>query len=217
MFCLAMRRDAYLRIGPLDQRYEVGMAEDDDYSLRAHEAGYRLVCLEDTLVHHFGESSFGKLVASGAYNELLEANKRRFEEKWNRPWQPYARRAKPRYDGVTERIRQVVEENLPGGTTVLVVSRGDERLLDLSDHPARHFPEAAGGTWAGHHPTDSDEAVALLEGMRAEGGQFLLFPQTGLWWLDHYSGLRDHLDSNYQAVVREDDTCVIYALNGRPA
>ena len=39
------------------------MLEDDDYSMRARAAGYRLVCAEDAFVHHFGETSFGKLVS----------------------------------------------------------------------------------------------------------------------------------------------------------
>jgi len=92
MFCMAMRRDTFERLGPLDQRFEVGMLEDDDYSMRARRAGYRLVCAEDAFVHHFGETSFGKLVSTGTYNELLETNKQRYEEKWGEPWRPYDRR-----------------------------------------------------------------------------------------------------------------------------
>src|SRR5262249_46736689 len=40
MFCLALRREAFERLGPLDERYEVGMFEDDDFSLRARAAGF---------------------------------------------------------------------------------------------------------------------------------------------------------------------------------
>jgi hypothetical protein len=190
------------------------MLEDDDYSLRAHAAGLRVICLEDTLVHHFGESSFGRLVSSGRYNELLEANKQRFEEKWGRPWEPYAKRAKPGYDRMGQRILAMVEQKLPAGANVLVVSRGDERLLQLPGHTARHFPEGEGGVWAGHNPADSAEAVAALERMRGSGAQFLLMPDTTLWWLDHYDGFRAHLESRYSEVAREDETAVIFALNG---
>jgi GT2 family glycosyltransferase len=214
MFCLALRRDAWERIGPLDQRFEVGMLEDDDYAMRARAAGYRLVCAEDAFVHHFGETSFGKLVPTGRYGEILEENKRRFEEKWGEPWQPYERRANPAYDELRERIRAIVSDNLPDDATVLVVSKGDPDLLDLGSRRARHFPEAADGSWAGHHPADSGEAVATLEAMRESGGEFIVFPRTGMWWLQHYDGLQQHLETRYRTVVREEDVCVIFALNG---
>ena len=31
-----------------------------------------------------------------------------------------------------------------------------------------------------------------------------------------YGGLREHLESRYEAVVRDEDTCVIFALNSNP-
>jgi len=215
MFCLALRKDAFERIGPLDQRFEVGMLEDDDYSRRAREAGYRLVCAEDAFVHHFGETSFGKLVPTGRYGEILEENKRRFEEKWGEPWQPYQRRPDPDYEGLRERIRKVVADSIPAEATVLVVSKGDVELLQLDGRRTRHFPEAADGTWAGHHPADSTEAVATLEAMRADGGEFIVFPRTGMWWLHHYEGLQKHLERSYDTIVSDEDVCIIFALNGR--
>jgi hypothetical protein len=215
MFCLAMRRDAFEAMGPLDQRFEVGLLEDDDYSKQAAKQGFRRVCAQDVLVHHFGQTSFGKLVPTGEYKELLLANRARFEEKWGEPWKPYGRGSKPEYDHLTERIRRRVAETVPPFATVLVVSRGDEELLRLNGCRAWHFPQSEAGQWAGHHPQDSDEAVAHLEALRERGGEFLLFPKTGLWWLDHYRGLAEHLERSYETVVREDDTCVIFALNGQ--
>jgi GT2 family glycosyltransferase len=215
MFCLAMRRDAYERIGPLDTQFEVGTLEDDDYSMRAHQAGYRTICADDAFVHHFGEASFGKLIPTGEYARVLEQNKERFERKWGTPWQSYGRRRSARYEGLTERIRAIVAAELPTGTTLLVLSRGDENLVKFKDRQGRHFPATEEGLWAGHNPADSDEAVALLEEARARGGKFLLVPETGFWWLDHYEGFGRHLTERYPTVVRDEDTCVIFSLDGQ--
>jgi GT2 family glycosyltransferase len=214
MFCMAMRRDVYERLGPLDTQFEVGTLEDDDYSMRAHAAGYRTICADDAFVHHFGEASFGKLIPTGEYAQVLERNKARFELKWGTPWQSYGRRRSARYEGLTERIRAIVADNLPSGTTLLVLSRGDEGLVTFEDRQGRHFPATDEGLWAGHNPADSDEAVALLEEARERGGKFLVVPETGFWWLDYYAGFERHIAERYPTVVHDEDTCLIFSLDG---
>jgi GT2 family glycosyltransferase len=212
MFCLAMRRAVHERLGPLDVGFGAGTLEDDDYSMRARRAGYRLVCADDVLVHHFGEASFGKLFAAGDYSPLLHRNRRRFERKWGVPWTPYARREDPDYDALVDHVRGVLAEFLPAGSTVLVVSKGDDRLLDLGPLRAWHFPRAPDGAWAGHHPSDSEDAIRRLEELADMGATHIAFPRTAFWWLGHYGELARHLDERHRALLR-DDSCALFALS----
>jgi GT2 family glycosyltransferase len=216
MFCLATRRNVVERIGPLDERFELGMFEDDDYAERLKHAGYRLACAEDVLVHHFGEASFGHLFANGERDALLRANQRRFEEKWDVRWEGHDRQPSEPYSELVARIQARVKESLPDGARVLVVSRGDDELLELDGHRGAHFPQLARGVYAGHYPADSSEAIDQLERARQEGAEYLLFPQTSLWWLDHYDEFAHHLRVRYTEVTRDDD-CLVFALEaGRP-
>jgi hypothetical protein len=212
-----MRRQTYRHLGPIDERYEVGLLEDDDYADRAREAGYQLRCAEESFVHHFGEASFGALVADGEYSRILRANQQRYAEKWGRPWEPYGRRPNPRYEREAEQLREAVKTAVPAGSTVLVISRGDDGLLQLNGRRAMHFPQGEDGGWSGHHPADSEEAVGHLEELRERGADYLVVPPTYRWWLDHYEGLREHLDSRYRAVRFDERAGAIYQLgeNGR--
>jgi hypothetical protein len=97
---------------------------------------------------------------------------------------------------------------------VLVVSKGDDELLERIGPQAAHFPQGPGGVYSGYHPASSDEAIAHLEELRDQGACFLLFPRTAFWWLEHYSGLRRHLDRRYRAILRGDRACALYALDG---
>lgn len=213
MFCLAMRRDVYERIGPLDERFQVGMLEDDDYAMRLHAAGYRVVCADDVFVHHFGEASFGNLVPTGEYTKLIEANQQRFHDKWGVRWRPHGRRPNVHYSHMVEKSRRIIE-TLPPDAAVLVVSRGDDELLKVQSRTARHFPQGADGLYAGHYPADSAAAIAHLEDLRALGAQYLVFPGTALWWLEHYRGFKEHLETRYQVVAPAEE-CLIFVLEAK--
>jgi len=89
MFCMAMRRDTFEKLGPLDEQFGIGLFEDDDYSQRAKQAGYRVVCAGDVFVHHFGQMAFKDLEATGEYARLFAENQRRYEQKWNLTWEKH--------------------------------------------------------------------------------------------------------------------------------
>ena len=116
------------------------------------------------------------------------------------------------YQQLVRRIREVVRATLPADATVIVASKGDNELLQLDVRQVWHFPQNEDGAYAGYYPADSAAAIHHLEELRSKGGGFLLFPSTALWWLDHYDEFREHLEQRYQVLVREEDACVIFAL-----
>jgi glycosyltransferase involved in cell wall biosynthesis/predicted Zn-dependent protease len=80
-FCLLVRRDVLDRIGCYwDERFHPGFFVDDDLSVRAREAGFRLVIALDVYVHHFGHRTFHSL-GNDSRRQLLE-NFERFKAKW---------------------------------------------------------------------------------------------------------------------------------------
>ena len=115
-----------------------------------------------------------------------------------------------------ERIQEVVRLHVPQDATVIVVSKGDPELLRIPGGQAWHFPRQADGQYAGYYPGTSLSAIAHLEALRAQGGQYLLFPKPAFWWLDHYSAFRQHLDDSYRLIASLDDSCRLYSLSEAP-
>lgn len=86
MFCLMFSKEYYKKAGPLDEKYGIGMFEDDDYSTAALKMGYRIVMAEDVFIHHYGTVSFKKL-ENEEYLKIFNANRKYFEKKWGTRWQ----------------------------------------------------------------------------------------------------------------------------------
>jgi GT2 family glycosyltransferase len=88
LFCTALSRQTVDKVGLLDERFSVGMFEDDDYALRVKKAGLKILCVEDVFIHHFGGTSFSKL-QSAEYQKIFNENKKKYELKWGIRWQPH--------------------------------------------------------------------------------------------------------------------------------
>lgn len=93
MFCVLIKSEIFEETGFLDERYERGMFEDDDFAMSLRQAGKKLIIAEDAFVHHYGSQTFNAM-KNKEYMELFYENKRRFEEKWGTTWQLHSKRKK---------------------------------------------------------------------------------------------------------------------------
>jgi GT2 family glycosyltransferase len=135
-FCWAMRRSLVDRIGGFDERFETGNCEDDDFCLRAAQAGYRMRIARDCFVHHEGSATFR--AENVDYAALLTKNFERFKTKWE--MDPAARPE-------------------DGYSFVELAAKADRPRVPLPD------PAAVGNAHAPPHPAERRAASRLQAGI----------------------------------------------------
>ena len=74
-YCLLLKHEVFVQIGMLDDKFNPGNYEDDDYCLRIRLAGYELLLCADTFIHHYGSASF----IYGINAEEKKAREKKFE------------------------------------------------------------------------------------------------------------------------------------------
>ncbi|KAB5619174.1 glycosyltransferase [Pseudomonas putida] len=85
-FCVLFKRRVVERIGLLDDTFFPGGFEDDDYCLRARDAGFSIYLARDVYIHHWGSASFGKLQYE-YFSERAKKNMAYLEQKHDIRWQ----------------------------------------------------------------------------------------------------------------------------------
>jgi GT2 family glycosyltransferase/glycosyltransferase involved in cell wall biosynthesis len=115
---------------------------------------------------------------------------------------------------VRRRIRSLAEPD----AVVVVVSGGDEALVDLGPLRCWHFPQGREGGWAGYDPVDGSAAVSHLEALRARGARYFVLPRPAFSWRSRYPELHEHLESSARR-LHQDEHLVAYDLQheGGPA
>ncbi len=119
------------------------------------------------------------------------------------------------YAEVVTRLRDLIHHVTAPGSTVLVVSKGDEELLALVGRRGWHFLQDDNGSYAGYHPRDSASAIEALEAMRGRGADFLAIPATSTWWLTHYADFGHHLHRQYETVAEQPEG-IVFGLRPSP-
>lgn len=121
-YCLLIRRNVAEQVGILDERFTPGNCEDDDYSFRIREQGYKLLLCKDTFIHHFGSASFLKSMTEEEkeekrkrVNELANRNRALLCEKWG---------ISPYYCWVDKVITQKLPELVEAGDRILHIGCG---------------------------------------------------------------------------------------------
>lgn len=85
-FCVMLSRKVIEKLGLLDDTFFPGGFEDDDYCLRARDAGLSIYLARDVYIHHWGSASFGKLQYE-YFSNSAQKNKAYLEQKHNITWQ----------------------------------------------------------------------------------------------------------------------------------
>lgn len=80
-FCVAMPRAVFEAVGPLDERFGLGMFEDDDYNRRLRAAGFQIKLARDTYIHHWQCAAF-KILGEEAYFSTYYENEKKYRAKW---------------------------------------------------------------------------------------------------------------------------------------
>ncbi len=104
---------------------------------------------------------------------------------------------------------------IPSGSTVLVISRGDDTLLQAGRLPRTSLPTGRGRRLgrAPSRPT-ARRRSATWRRCVSGGAEYLVVPPTYRWWLSHYDGLRRHLDDAPRAARSDEQGRAIYRLEG---
>lgn len=162
-----------------------------------------LLASKDAQVRELAAKDASSLQRAADLEKLYTTRLQKREEEW---------RATADRKAANQRVRELARAALPAESRVVVVSKGDDDLLQLDGRYGWHFPQASGGVYLGYHPKDSAEAIGHLETLKAKGGQFLLIPAGSFWWLDHYTGFRQYLETECRVAVYQEDACIIYEL-----
>ena len=111
------------------------------------------------------------------------------------------------WESVCQKAGQGLMEAVPSDATVIMVDPGWSAQVQAASSPDLRFLSF-------YTPADSEEAMATLDGLRGQGGQYLLLTRYARWWEESYPGLFTHLETRYRTIKRTDEYLLVDLTTG---
>lgn len=165
--CMVVKRELLERIGGFDPCFGLGNFEDDDFSLRAMRAGFRLAVARDVFVHHHGSATFReqKFDAAG----LMRANWEWFCAKYDYDGTlgvPYPATklalARP-FDAARDVVPLRPSEAFAHAKPIALHGARATRVLAIADGCDERWVDALREFCASHGPSDDVTLVVRVE------------------------------------------------------
>jgi hypothetical protein len=111
-------------------------------------------------------------------------------------------------------VRALLDNLLPEESGVLVLSEGDDSLLELGRR-AWHFPHDAGGRHVPLEPDGGRRAVSQLRALADQDSRYLVLPATLFWTLGRRPALASYLEEECRRLALRRRICAVYELRSR--
>ncbi|MBI3306177.1 MAG: glycosyltransferase [Candidatus Omnitrophica bacterium] len=126
-FCFYIKREVIRKIGFFDEIFGRGYGEENDFCMKAREAGYRFTLAANSFVYHHGHISMKAAGVLGSGESTLEVHERILNQRY-----PYYRGLNEKYlkSGVFEQLKQKILNRIKRGFRA-----SQPRILFYLHHP----------------------------------------------------------------------------------
>lgn len=181
-FCVLMRREVFRRIGFLDEGFEVGNCEDDDFGFRNRLLGFDLVIAKDTFIHHVGSTTI-KTLTPAQFEEMYARNLAFYSDKWGET-DPLLQEISAHWIGTPFAANDFYPSHVTvkgASPTLFWVEQGERRpLLTSGDIPATRLSQIELKNWTIGEPISLAEWNTKQAALAAAGKPWATPAEGGL-------------------------------------
>jgi hypothetical protein len=111
-----------------------------------------------------------------------------------------------------QRLRRLVSEHSSIGRRAVVLSGGDEALLQHAGCRATHLTQDRFGSCSTPLPESNRSVIVQLEAARARCADLLIIPTSGRWWVERFPDFASYLTRRYVLRADEPDAGMLWDL-----